>query len=90
MNRSLPRRSTSRHDYDRNVRIPFDVGHEDDVDGPVHGPVRRSNRISVPVRRYNVGEVTCAACARIFRTLCLHHYEGAIVCSFDCFKKHQP
>lgn len=81
-------RATNRRTYDRNVRIAFEVGQQDNVNEPGEN-IRRSNRRTVPVRRYNMGEVTCAVCAKNFRTLSLHLYTGAIACSFDCFKKHR-
>lgn len=89
-------RATKRRTYDRNVRLSFvvdhDVDHQDDVSGLGENSRRSkpcSKRMPVPVERYNVGEVTCALCGKNVRTLSLHHYTGAIVCSFDCFKKNQ-
>lgn len=51
--------------------------------------LRRSNRISVPVHRYNCGIVYCAICRKQFRQdiQAADCYNGAIVCSIKCFKR---
>lgn len=71
--------------YDRNVRIARDeihqAGQEDEF-------VRKSERISIPVKRYNVGEVECFVCKKKFREdVSIEFYERNIACSFACFRQ---
>lgn len=48
--------------------------------------LRRSSRVSVPVKNYNCGQVRCSVCGRTFRDdISVEHYTARIVCSFNCF-----
>lgn len=80
--------------YDRNVRInrltlagSSSNGYRQQND-EILSPLRRSSRISVPVKRYNFGVVACSVCNRKFsQDISIEHYGGDISCSFECFKK---
>lgn len=58
---------------------------------PVHQPKRRrvrTRRVRVPVHRYNCGLIVCSWCDKSFRDdIPVELYDGAVVCSFDCFRK---
>lgn len=67
----------------RDVRLRLSPPRIQQLDHP-----RRSNRISVPVHRYNYGMVYCSVCKKKFRQdLPMQCYAGDIVCSVECFKK---
>lgn len=79
-----PGRRQKRANSARNIRIARDPGDvvEDNTTS------RRSHRISMPTKPYNVGNVECFICKRSFRQdISLEYYSGNIACSFSCFLK---
>lgn len=76
-------RSKSMVQYDRNVHISRPVrtqAHEE--------PIRRSQRVAVPVKLYNYGAVTCCVCNKCFRDdFSSEYYQEGVVCSVKCWKK---
>lgn len=59
--------------YDRNIRISRPQRKPANIE-----PARRSQRVSVPVKRYNCGVVTCCVCMKRFRDdFPIEHYDGA-------------
>lgn len=68
--------------YGKRVRIAKEPEPEIDI------VLRRSTRISVPVKKFNYGSVKCCVCHKTFHEdIAFDLYNGNIICSFECFKK---
>lgn len=87
-----PGREQRRAESARNIRLAREQ-HDQVSDVPENAVAsRRSNRISIPTKPYNIGVVQCFICKkRVWQNLylLLHHYHGNIACSFKCFNKMQ-
>lgn len=84
IDRYQPGRRQKRVQSARNIRILRDP--DDVVDDVVER--RRSKRISIPTKPYNVGTVQCFVCKKRFRQdIAVEYYNENIACSFSCFLK---
>lgn len=86
-----PGRRQRRAESARNIRLAREQ--HDQVDDVPENAVasRRSKRISIPTKPYNIGVVQCFICKkRVWQNLyLLLHHDGNIACSFKCFNKTQ-
>lgn len=83
--------------YDRNVCINRPVKRSlDDSDNEQEQKANTSmafqrtssKRVSVPVKKFNFGEVVCSVCFKRFRdNIAIEFYDGPIICSTECFKE---